>query len=268
MCDVSVRTLHFYEEQGLIRPTRVDSATGYRYYSTDLLPRMNRILALRDLNLSVEEIRTVLTADPELSAPRLRELLARKQREISERVREEQSRLRRVEARLRLIEQEGNMPEYEVVIKPIDELRVAGIRQFIPTPDLLGERLKKGFDDVCAHLARNKAAGNGAPLEIWYDPEFTGHNMDVETAVPLAPGTAIEETEQIQVHTLPAVKQMACVVHHGAYEALGQVHAAIHAYLAANGLRIAGPNRCLYYDHHRNGDPNDNIAEVQYPVEP
>ena len=61
LSQVSVKTLRFYDEVGLLKPTFVDGATGYRYYSADLLPRLNRILALKDLGFSLEQIEVVLS---------------------------------------------------------------------------------------------------------------------------------------------------------------------------------------------------------------
>jgi len=52
LAQVSVRTLHYYDEQGLLRPAEIDSRTGYRWYTADQLRRLNRILALRDLQRS------------------------------------------------------------------------------------------------------------------------------------------------------------------------------------------------------------------------
>lgn len=46
---VSVRTLRLYDELNLIKPAETDKWTGYRYYTLDQLPRLNRILALKDL---------------------------------------------------------------------------------------------------------------------------------------------------------------------------------------------------------------------------
>ena len=43
---VSVKTLRYYDELGLLKPAHVDHFTGYRFYSADQLPQLNRILAL------------------------------------------------------------------------------------------------------------------------------------------------------------------------------------------------------------------------------
>ena len=53
---VSVRTLHHYDERGLLKPAEIDNWTGYRFYSVKQLPRLNRILALKDLGFSLDQI--------------------------------------------------------------------------------------------------------------------------------------------------------------------------------------------------------------------
>src|SRR5690349_13499337 len=103
---VSVKTLRYYDELGLLKPAHVDHFTGYRYYSADQLPQLNRILALKDLGFSLEPTQ-------------MREILLMKQIELRQRVQDDQARLIRVEARLRLIEQEDTMPTYDVVLKRI-----------------------------------------------------------------------------------------------------------------------------------------------------
>jgi DNA-binding transcriptional MerR regulator len=60
---VSVKTLRFYDEKGLLRPIQVDWFTGYRHYEYHQLPRLYRILALKDLGFSLEEIGELLRDD-------------------------------------------------------------------------------------------------------------------------------------------------------------------------------------------------------------
>ena len=58
---VTVKTLRYYDEVGLLQPAHVDNTTGYRYYAYSQLPRLNRILALKDLGFSLEEICKLLS---------------------------------------------------------------------------------------------------------------------------------------------------------------------------------------------------------------
>lgn len=53
------RTLIFYDEKGLFKPMKT-TANGYRYYSYDQVYKMNFILSLRSLGLSVDEIKNYL----------------------------------------------------------------------------------------------------------------------------------------------------------------------------------------------------------------
>src|SRR5512136_2701540 len=107
---VSVKTLRYYDETGLLKPTQVDRFTGYRYYSFDQLPRLNRILALKDLGFALEQIAQLLSED--LPAAQLRGMLRLRQAELSQHVQDELDQLTRVEARLRQIEQEDTMSTY------------------------------------------------------------------------------------------------------------------------------------------------------------
>ncbi len=109
---VPVKTLRYYEELGLINPTHVDAFTGYRHYSVEQLPRLNRILALKDLGFSLEEIGRVVNEG--VSLENLRGMLRLRQAEQSAQVLEAQDRLARVEARLALIEREGQENGYRV----------------------------------------------------------------------------------------------------------------------------------------------------------
>ena len=60
IAQVSKRQLHFYDEIGLFKPHHIDPETGYRYYSAAQLPELNKILALKELGLSLDQIGRVI----------------------------------------------------------------------------------------------------------------------------------------------------------------------------------------------------------------
>src|SRR5215510_2744933 len=115
--------LRHYDQLGLLKPSHIDAVTNYRHYSADQLPRLNRILALKDLGFSLEQIKLML-ADG-LPLEQLRGMLAVQRKEVEKRLSDEQERLVRIEARLRQIELEDKMPKYDVVVKTIPALLVA-----------------------------------------------------------------------------------------------------------------------------------------------
>jgi len=112
--NVTVKTLRFYAHEGLLAPVYIDRFSGYRYYTTDQLPTLNRILALKDLGFSLDQIHILLRES--ISPDELRGMLRLKQSELQDRLKLEQDRLARVEQRLRLIEQEGPEACADIVI--------------------------------------------------------------------------------------------------------------------------------------------------------
>lgn len=61
LAGVSVRTLYFYDEIGLLKPSSVDEQNGYRYYDEYSLTRMQEILFYRELDFPLKEIRIILS---------------------------------------------------------------------------------------------------------------------------------------------------------------------------------------------------------------
>jgi DNA-binding transcriptional MerR regulator len=121
LSQVTIKTLHHYDELGLIKPAHIDPATNYRFYKVEQLPRIHRILALKELGLSLEQIGLML--DDDMPTDQIRGMLRLKQAEIQQEMREEQQRLALVEFRLRMIEAETKFPDLDVVIKKLEPMR-------------------------------------------------------------------------------------------------------------------------------------------------
>jgi DNA-binding transcriptional MerR regulator len=115
--------LRHYDAIGLLRPAHVDQMTGYRSYDAGQLSRLNRIVALKDLGFTLQQVRSIL--DDEVSVEELRGMLRLREAELQSQIAADTARLARVEARLRTIEKEGAMPADEVQIKRIPGVRVA-----------------------------------------------------------------------------------------------------------------------------------------------
>ena len=261
LSQVSVRTLRYYEEMGLLAPIEVDRFTSYRYYSVDQLPRLNRILALKDLGLTLEQIAQLL--DEGLPPAQLRGMLRMKQAEIRQQVEEERGRLARVEARLRQIEQEDSMSSYEVIIKKIEPQTVASLREVIPTPQDVGKMFEKMF----TYVGQQGVRPAGPPSAIWHDPDYHEGDIDTEVVVPIP--DALPASNGIKTVQLPGVASMACAIHQGSYEGFSQAYAAIMGWIAANGYRVAGPIREIYLrgPGPTPTDPSTYVTEIQIPVE-
>jgi effector-binding domain-containing protein len=258
---VSVKTLRYYDEIGLLKPVKVDQFSGYRYYTVDQLHRLNRIIGLKDLGLALEEIKDILAATA--PAEKVIELLRAKRESALARLYEEETRLRKVEEWLKRIEKEGIMPEYDVVIKKIAAMQVASLRDTLPDYNHIYEL----FNELCPYLVQQRAHFAGPPLGIYYDPEYREKDVDVELAVPVA--GAIPANGRINVKMLPEIEQAACLIHKGPYEKFHLAYKTLIRWVETHDCEIVGPNREVYLKGPGEGgqdDPATYITEIQLPV--
>jgi DNA-binding transcriptional MerR regulator len=261
LAQVSVRTLRYYDELGLLPAAWVDPWSGYRSYDPEQLAQLYRILALKDLGCSLDEIAELLRSD--LGPAQLHGLLIDKRRALQQAVAEQQERLARVTARIAQLEQERVMP-YEILTRPIPPQRVictqARIAYSEDSAGIAGV-LRAEFDRLAAY-------GAAAPIVIWEDADraIDDQYMDVTVAVPAERAARVQPP--LTLDTLPGLELAACAVHQGSTASLSQAYVALHAWSAGHGYRIAGPSRTVFVQP--GSDPLDQAAviEVQLPVMP
>jgi DNA-binding transcriptional MerR regulator len=257
---IPVKTLRYYDEVGLLKPVHVDNFTGYRYYDHGQAARLNRILALKDLGFSLEQIRELLDAG--LSAEKMRGMLILRESEIRQKVQEEAERLARVESRLRQIEQENAMSKYDVVVKHIEAFKVASVRGVVPTPPEQGSL----WGELEGYLAAQRVRSQGPCLSLYHDEEAKERDWDIEVCE--AVGEDVKASARVKVWNLPDAPTMACVVHHGPFVTIGEAYDALLKWVSENGYHVTGPAREVYLKAATRGsqtDP-DTVTEIQFPV--
>jgi effector-binding domain-containing protein len=266
---VSIKTLRFYDEMGLFKPISVDRFTGYRSYEYDQLPRLHRILALKDLGFSLEEIGQLLEGD--LSVEQMRGMLKMRRAEIRQKVQKEAERLERVDIWLSQIEQEDSMSKYDVVIKKVEPVKVASVRGVVPTPPEQGPL----WGELEGYLAKHNVHTIGPCLTLYHDDEARERDWDIEVCEPI--DGELPESSRIKVRTLPAVETVACVIHAGPFVTIGEAYEAVMKWIDANGYRMVGPSREVYVRPSApieaggalassQTDPQ-TVTEIQFPVE-
>jgi DNA-binding transcriptional MerR regulator len=269
---VSVRMLRHYDQLGLLTPSETDPFTGYRYYSAEQLPRLNRIIALRDLGFSLEQITGML--EEELPTDQLLGMLMLKRAEVEEHLKSEQQKLARLEVRIRQMSESPQHSAYDVIVREIESELAATTREVAADDD----RIQQMFDMVETYVAQfDGARADLPPFSIYYDEEYRETDMDVEVAVPLK--YAIPENESIQVRQLPRLSNVVCVVHVGEYSDIYQAYNALLTWIEANSYRITGPIREVYLRYGADGldfelpqtylarDKHGYVTELQLTVE-
>jgi DNA-binding transcriptional MerR regulator len=269
LSQVTVKTLHYYDKIGLLKPVHIEGSTGYRYYSVEQLSRIHRIMALKELGLSLEQVGLIL--DQDLSVDQIRGMLQLKQVEIQEQISREQKRLSLVEFRLRMIEAEINFPELDVVIKSLDALKVLAMfveerHQMAP----VGKEIRNAIES-------GEIKYTGVTMDVLYGGEH-GH----EIRIPQAPHEIILVVEDAQANDVrletqgmlklrsePAIKTAATLILEGGEQParhenamLLQRWAVAHGYMLGNRMRVfhhRGPLETL--------DRSEWVSELQLSVE-
>jgi effector-binding domain-containing protein len=261
LSQVSVKTLRYYSDIGLLIPAYIDQFTSNRYYAASQLLRLNRILALKDLGISLDQTKKLLSDG--LPAEQMTKILHQHLVDLEQQIEVEMDKVKHLTVYLRQFEQEQNMSTLDIVIKSIPEIEVASYRGIAPTypaQQILWKEL-----DITLEQARIKPIGPCFTVD--HDEEYKEADHDLEVCEPIPPGVTL--TGKCEVKTLPAVKEMASLLHNGSFETLPDSYQKMIHWLDENKYQICGPSREVYIftgeGLARQDDPS-YLTEIQFPV--
>jgi DNA-binding transcriptional MerR regulator len=272
---VSVRMLRHYDDLDLLKPAHIDPFTDYRYYTIEQLPRLNRILALKDLGLSLEKIAILLQQDLKLTE--LQQLLRSRQVELEQEIQAAQARLNRLVARSRQLDQEGKPSDYEVVVKAIPAVRIASAREVVPSvADMPGYRAIL-IEQLYGWLKQQTIVPVGYEMVFYHVAEYTEIDIDMEFAIALPESANPYENigeditqSAITVRQLPAIAEVASVIHNGMICDITQGIIALLRWISANGYTSNGEIReiHLFGPETASVKAQPVVIELQIPILP
>ncbi|GAB0106560.1 MerR family transcriptional regulator [Nocardia sp. JMUB6875] len=258
---VSVRMLRHYDEIGLLRPFEVDPCTGYRSYSADQLARLNRIVALKDLGFTLNQVAEML--DGQLSAERLHGMLQLRRAQLANQVAADSARLASVEARLLRIEMEGVMPEQEIIVKPLSATLVAEMNDVAAESGeaAVGPIIERLYAQLAKTIPDSGLTITGAPI-VYYEELEEGLRVHVahQVAGTPAPGHPFD------LLLLPEIPKAATLAHRGKIADLCVSFEAMGRWADENSYTPNAPIREVYLQ--APGDPASDewVIELQMPV--
>jgi len=252
---VSVRTLRFYDEIGLLRPAHVDTSTGYRRYSLEQVPLLNQILVFRDLGFSLPQ--TARLVDPGTPLPARRALLLERRDDLRSRACRELERLALVDSRLRRIERRAEGGQQEVSLRRTEPAWVASLREELPSYEAI-DRLFEAIGEELGdrRLVRGRAA-------IWHRCASRGEPIDCEALLFLK--RPAPRVRRVRIAQLSAAT-VACLFHHGGDDTIGEAYRSLRHWISSNGFQVAGPSREIYWADDASA-PETRVTEIQFPVE-
>jgi Predicted transcriptional regulators len=256
---VTVKALRFYEKEGLIAPSRVDAATGYRYYDSSQLPRIHQIVALRQCGFSIDDIRRILGGDDVAG------LFAARKAALETEAAEASARLASINSYIDSLAN-GDVMRHQVVVKDLPRVIVYGMRTKVESYDKYFELMPSIGEEIAAYNPGLRCLEDPPYCFVMYhDGEYKERDIDIEFC------EAVHErgvdTPRLKFKTIERVPEAACVLHKGPYSELRGAYAAVFKWIDDNGHSPAGKPRESYIDGVWNrSDPADWLTEVQVPI--
>jgi len=264
LAQVSKRQLRYYDEIDLFKPNQTDKFTGYRYYTADQMADLNRILALKELGLSLEQIQQTMTQD--VSVGSLQEMLLIKKAEIESYMQAELQRIRKIENHLHAIRTTEDDTPPNVIIKEIPDTYVMSMRQTVAD----FEHGMAIYGQIAKWLP--KRLRHKFLLCICHDDDYVETNLDLEMGVYVdnQPKKALKLPPDIvlEPRLLEGHQIMATTVVKGALDTIHDGYINITKWLGNHEYQLAGIPReiMLQFPDDLSGD--ELVTEIQFPIQP
>jgi DNA-binding transcriptional MerR regulator len=258
---VSARLLRFYDEIGLLVPVHADPQTGYRYYTLAQLTEVNRILVLKELGFSLEQVRDILRS---VSTEELRNMLLLRRNDVAQTLASESQRLRHIETRIAQLESEGKLSADDVIVRAEPAREILSLRRIVPS----FAAARALILELRAHARPLLPRSMPTLLAVAHSPLFEQDELDVEFGFELPEGSPLGPPPRTPLvrRTLEAVDRMAVCVRIGLPEDAHLVTAKIGRFLEASGGSLSGPGREVFL---RPPDPermHESVVEMQFPL--
>lgn len=262
LMQVSVRMLRYYDEIGLLKPAKIDKYSGYRLYSTEQIPILQKIILLRDVKFSAPEIAFALEHWDE---PFMINKLENKKEEIQAEIRLEEQRIDKIKMAINGFRKKEISTNYNVSFKSIPSFKILSLRKVIPNYNcegILWAELYKFVEQE--HIEILRQSNNN--LAIYHDEGHKDAKVDVEVGVIIKKleknkdGFIFRETEKIDT--------MACMMVYGPYENIGLAYQSFAYWLEQHAqYKMTGLSRQVCHrGPFEENDPNNYLTEIQMPV--
>ena len=255
MTHLSIKTLRYYHQVGLLEPAEVDPGTGYRYYHVEQIPTAQIIQRFRDLNMPVDEVKAVLAA-PDLDTRNalITAHLSRLEGEL------EQTRQAVMSLRNLL---EPALAPISVEHRTIPATQAVGIHEVVDLSDLLFW-YHGALGELYATVAVQGLQPSGPSGGLFSSELFQYERGEATVFVPVSHD--VQVVGRVSPLVVPAA-ELAVTVHCGPHTNINATYGALGAYVAKHALAVAGPVREYYLVDARNtSDATQWRTEIGWPI--
>lgn len=249
----TIKTLRYYEKEELLIPSFVDEETHYRFYETMQLLELNKIVSLRQIGLSIDNIRGILNGAD------LNKVLLSRKKELKMEMSISEDQLSRINYLL-----EERKMKYEVIVKELPEYVVYYKKGVIKDYSAITDFILSSAEECKKTNPNIKCVEPDYSYISYLDEGYKEEDITIMYAQAV---TEIgEENETIKFKKLGPINAV-CVYHKGAYDKLGEAYGFVTKWIEDNNYEIIESPRERYIDGIWNKDNNEDwLTEIQFPI--
>ena len=264
IAQVPASLLRYYDKISLFSPMHIDDMNQYRYYDASQLPTLSRILALKELGLSLEQITKLVQED--VSAEEIRGMFTLRKVQIEQSLQEEAAGLKVVETRLKQLERSATNEREDILIKSIPAQAFLSVRKICTNPlDALAAIME--LQNIAKPRFGRRA---GHIVAVLHSEAFDLERIDVEVGftvdkildkeVTLPSGTVLHPSE------LPAIETAVCSVRVGGFENGYLNYGDLGIWLESNNFDLSTPHREVMIVPPMPDQMDEAVVEIQLPL--
>jgi DNA-binding transcriptional MerR regulator len=257
MTHLSVKALRHYHDTGVLEPAVIDPATGYRSYATSQVPAAQVIRRLRDLNMPLDQIRTVLAA-PDVGT-RNSEIATHLER-MERQLQQTQASVAGLRALLA-----GPAAQPAVQLRSIPEVTALAVRDVVSAADAQAWG-GQAYASLTTALDATGLAPAGSAGVLFPSAFFERELSELTLFIPVRGDRPERLDGPVRWGRIPAA-EVAVMVHEGAGDDVDRTYGALGTAVAERAIGVEGPIREYYlvgFAH--TDDEREHRTEVCWPV--
>lgn len=258
---VSPRMLRHYEKCGLFIPAKIDKLQGYRYYSSSQIPYVKKIVTLRDMGFTIEEILDIVENFEDENF--ISNAIELKRKQVTQRLYEEQEKLSKLDEMSKLTDTGEYLNQHTVTIKEFPSEKILSLREQIFDYSHQENQWIKLYQHIEQHKLQNNL--NGKIYCIYHNMGYMDKNPDLEVGVIV--NELDKDIHNFKYRQTEEIPMAASALFEGHYSNMAEWEGILACWIEQNGYEIIGYEHIIGYKHPFNeSDPNNYLTEMFFPI--
>ncbi|WP_413536651.1 MerR family transcriptional regulator [Carnobacterium divergens] len=255
---ISVRMLRHYNHLNLLNPQVIDTESGYRYYSSKQLKKVNKIQRLKELGFSLSEIKEMLSTENSIQ-----EYFEKREKEVESELEKLVNQKKMLQRSIHDLKYKKEPLNYHVQLKCFPEQQVVSLRSNLPSYQEEGKLWGLLYEELAKEKVNLQQLGQHKA--IFHDKEYKEKDVDVEIQASFK-GELTLHSKVVQIKKEPTVKA-ATVVMNGSYHQVSYVTESIACWIEDHQYKIEGKMFTIYHVSPAQEEEVEKwVTEICFPI--